>query len=119
MSRRVFVPEANNRYDLTRAEVFGEISTLLTKNLSPFDPNAPQILEAAFELNKFDPRVDYLCFTGRNTTLGIALAVALGKYKTVRVLLFDARSSVYREVVYTAGKPNGVHDEYLVEQDKI
>ena len=96
MSRtRVFTPEPTDRYDLTEAQVFGEVVPLL-KSAAPFSPEGIMLdFNAAFEDQQFNPAVDFICLTGKSLAVALLLSAALLRYDKIKVLMFDAPTSKY------------------------
>lgn len=96
--RRIFIPEPNTRYNyLQDMESWGEVKYLRSGRWSPFDPDVGVNMRKAFELGYFDASEDLLCMTGNVLVVSMALAVACSLYPTVRILMFDARTSNYSE----------------------
>ena len=103
---RVFLAEPNGRYDLTAAREFGDIVYLSDQSMNPFDTaTVVDKLETALIQAGFKPDEDYICMTGQSLTVAMLLAVAAATYPMVRLLMFDARGSNYRERVFSAGDP--------------
>lgn len=97
---KVFLVEPNNRYPLDALEPYGELVYTSPKPMNPFDVKCclHQIRKG---LENFDPAEDYICLTGRVQTVAFFLAVAHKQFGTVKVLMFDAKTSNYRERIIT------------------
>jgi len=94
---KVFLPQPNERFDVSGAKKFGEVVHLLDF-ANPFNTTSvAEKLVESLEENNFNPEKDYLCMTGSPLVLAILLAVAFEKYGTIRMLMFDAKESNYRE----------------------
>jgi len=97
---KVFLAEPNNRYDLRSVEAYGEIKYISTNSLNPF--NTEDCLKIfAIGLLEFDPTEDYICMTGNLQIVALMMMIAYNKFKIFRVLIFDARTSNYKERVIT------------------
>ena len=96
----VYLAEPNPRYDLSALQPYGEIKTVSDRPLNPFDITTC-FEELSSGLRNFDPTEDYICLTGRVQTVAYLLAIAHNKYPIIRVLLFDATTSNYRERIFT------------------
>lgn len=99
---RVFLAERNTRYDVSQAEQYGTIEYLLSDSCNPFNTiGMVQRLEAALKEKEFDAKEDFLCMTGNALTVAILLSVILQHNPIVKLLLFDARLSLYRERIFS------------------
>jgi hypothetical protein len=97
---RVFIPEANPRYDVTPAKKFGDVFPILASCLSVFNlVEAYAQIERGLIAEQFNPATDYICLSGNPPILAVFTSVAsrLGKGTPLNVLVFDARSSGYRK----------------------
>ena len=97
---RTFLVEPNKRYPLDALEPYGELVYASPRPMNPFDVHncLTQIRKG---LKDFDPMDDYICLTGRVQTVAFFLAAAHEKFGTIRVLMFDAVNSNYRERIVT------------------
>jgi hypothetical protein len=107
-SRRVFILEKNNRYNISSANKFGEIiyiNTFSCEKFNVFSPNkAIKIIRDKLNELHFDHRNDIICLTGNSTLLALFLSVAFlylenncfdGSYE-LKILIFDAKTSNYK-----------------------
>jgi len=96
---RVFIAEPSERYDLKPAEEYGEITFLSTHGFNPFDTEfVIEKITAALETAEYNPKEDFICLTGQSLLISMFLGVVAALYDDpIRILLFDARKSVYRE----------------------
>jgi hypothetical protein len=99
MNSRVFFI-SSNRFDVSAAEKFGEITYLFDNPPSPFALDK-LISELLFELQRcdFDPNVDFIAMTGPTIQLVSLFVAVVNRYGRVRSLIFDARMDGYRERV--------------------
>lgn len=92
----VFLTEPNTRYDLKALESYGPIKLLSKNHLNPFNTNlCLEILKEG--LKDFDSTEDYLCMTGNLLSVSMMMMIAYSMFDTFRVLVFDARTSNYKE----------------------
>ena len=97
---RVIVPEPNDRYDFTKAMNYGKIVYLMDQAQNPFrDALMEEYLRLLSEI-EFDAEQDIVCMTGQNLVIAQLLAAVFQKYRSVRVLMFDARVADYRLKVF-------------------
>lgn len=98
---RVFLVEPNNRYDLRAAESFGRLVYVVDK-LNPYNTtdSAQQLLDG-LKANNFNPQEDFLCLTGHTLPVAFLLSMASELYGSVRLLMFESRTSTYRERVWS------------------
>lgn len=111
MTRRVFVVQKQHRFDeqkgelvpkfdLTSAEVFGEVVYLLSPTASPFNPE-PIIAELAEKLADFGDQ-DSLLLVGNPCLIGWATAIAADNNDGfVRMLQWSGRERAYIAVEAT------------------
>lgn len=95
---RVILVEPNPRYDLTAAEEFGDIVYLSKTIMTPF--NTADLIRTVKErlvAMDYDPETDYVCMTGYSLTVAMFLAVAVRMFGEVKIVMFDARNSTYKE----------------------
>jgi len=105
MKPRVFLIE-RCQYDLAQAEEYGQVVYLTERRFNPFDANAELRIADMLATLGFDPSVDLICLTGKVINVAILVGVATAKYGEIRLLMFDATSSAYRERIF-----NGAHHE--------
>ena len=93
---RVFLVEPNDKYDLSTAKEFGDITVLVSKRLNPLNLTevGERIAHALIDAS-FDKERDYICLTGQAITSAMFLTVASELYDSFKVLLFDARMNQY------------------------
>ena len=97
---RVFIVVRNSRFDVSSAKEFGSVEFIFDSDdaVSPFDlPDVIMSIEDELSERDFDPSVDYVALTGPTIMVATLYAVVMGRYGTVRTLLFDARKEGYRE----------------------
>ena len=93
---KVFLAEKNSKYNLSSANKFGKLVFLSEEQLNPF--NTAEIAALFITgLQQFNPKVDFVCLTGASSVICIFLAVAVKLYGSVKILMFDARETQYRE----------------------
>ena len=92
----IYLAEPNQRYDLTTLEDIGDIVYASAEPVNPFNTERA-MTTLRNGLKDFNPDEDMICLTGNMQTVSMLLAVACRKYDAIRVLLFDARSSNYKE----------------------
>lgn len=63
------------KFDVSAAEVFGELVYLLSAQAAPFSPD-PVIAELRTKLAKYNPEHDYLLLIGNPCLIGWTVAVA-------------------------------------------
>ncbi len=95
---KVYLVEPYTKFNLRTAEAFGELTYLSPNRLDPFDPGNA-VYHILVGLKNFNPEEDYLCITGNVVAVAYMVAVALEKFKTLNILVFDATNSNYRERV--------------------
>lgn len=96
MNRKVFLVVLSTKYVIDGATEFGKIHSLYNGHLNPFNvEECITILSHAFDRH-FNAENDFLCMTGQTLILSYALSVALCKYNTLNILLFDATTNRYR-----------------------
>lgn len=97
----VVLPD-HSHYSVAAAQEFGEIVYLSTRKLDPLNPAAcASLFRTRLEQIKFDPDNDFICLTGHQLTTALYLAVVTAIFPTVRLLMFDARTSSYCERVFS------------------
>ena len=98
MFGRVFLPEPNGRFDLSTAEIFGVIEYLSERRLDPFNTDTTvDFFKSRLQEVNFDPEIDFICMTGNSLILALMLSVVVSSYYSVKLLMFDAKNSAYRE----------------------
>ncbi len=96
---RAFVAESSDRHDMRGVAEFGELLPLCgAREIHPMQLDS---LWAAFETrlreSGFDPDADFIVHTGHSILVSVLLCVAVHVWGSARVLVFDARTSRYRE----------------------
>lgn len=105
MTPRVVVAEASARYNLSAAESYGEIVYLSDRVINPFDTGAMiSLYRSRMECMEFDPKSDFICATGYALKIACLLAVAARRHGDVKVLMFHAATSSYRERIMAFGE---------------
>ena len=95
---RVFLAEPNGRFDLSSAESFGVIEYLSSRRLDPFNTDTTvDFIKNRLQEVDFDLEVDFICMTGNSLILALMLSTAISSYYSVKLLMFDAKNSAYRE----------------------
>jgi len=95
---RIFLAEPNPRYDLKILEAHGPIKYVSINTINPFNiESCLTIMQQG--LKTFDPATDYICMTGNLQTVAFMVMIAYSLFDTFRVLVFDARTSNYKERV--------------------
>lgn len=98
---RVFIPVANNRFDIEQAKVFGDIVYLSKVHIPPFlIERTSDAMLAGIKREKFDPDNDFLALTGNSITLALCLATFAVQFPKIKILLFDATTSMYCPKIY-------------------
>lgn len=98
---RVFVPEDCPRFNFKPAAQFGQVQFLIRGDFSGLNlTDMASALQGALRSAKFDPAVDYVCLSGNVNMVAVLMAVASQWSAEVRVLVFDAGASRYRERSY-------------------
>jgi hypothetical protein len=93
---KIYLVEPNTRYDLTALQAYGTVVFISNMQINPFDVNAA-MLTIERGLDSFDPTEDYICLTGNLQSVALMMMVVYSLHKTFKVLMFDARTSNYRE----------------------
>ena len=95
MKPRVFVVQPQAKYNITRAEKFGEI-TYVCHSIQPLNVT-DSIARITKQLNQhgFNPHSDYILMTGQLLAVSYLLAVAAKISQAVRILIYDAKSENY------------------------
>lgn len=102
---RVFLAEPNRRFVLTDAQKFGKIEYLSDDQLNPFSiSKTMELLNDGFSSKNFDPENDFLCMTGNTLILSYTLSIAATRFKSMKLLMFDSRTSCYCERMYQSPK---------------
>lgn len=116
---QVIVPEASTRYNTDPAREYGELAYLTDRRVDPMNPEGVVSLFRSRLMDlHFDPEEDFICLTGHQLVTALFLAVAVSDYGAVRVLMFDARTSKYRErVLDTTHEDEPHHYNATAEQD--
>ena len=96
----VFLAEPNTRYDLSSLSGFGPVVSLSDTALNPFSVNET-LIKLSKGLIKMDPSEDYLCLTGNLLSVSLMMMIAYSKFSSFKILVFDARTSNYRERLVT------------------
>lgn len=92
---KIYLVEPNSRYDLAALEPYGKV-VYISEQINPF--NVEESLKIITDgLKNFDPTEDYICMTGNLQTVAFMMMIIYNKFKTFRILMFDARTSNYRE----------------------
>ena len=97
---RVFLSEPNRKYDLTALKAYGPIEHVVQGHINPFNVQET-ILKLEEGFKKFNSTEDFLCLTGNLLSVSLTLMVAYSLFDSFRVLVFDARTSNYRERIVT------------------
>lgn len=95
---KVFLVEPNQRYDLSALNDYGPIEYVSKRYMNPFDINNT-LAKIKEGLKRFNPTEDYLCLTGNLLSISMMMMIAYSKFKVFKILVFDARTSNYRERV--------------------
>jgi hypothetical protein len=95
---RVFIPQKVDKYDVSKAEEYGELIPLLEDSLSPF--NIMEMIYKfinAFRTFDFNPEKDFVCMTGNSLVLcWLSIALVL-EFQKVKILIYDSRLENYYE----------------------
>lgn len=95
---KVFLAAKNSRFDLAALEPYGEIQYFIN-SLNPFDTErCQQVFKDGLGSN-FEPTEDYICTTGNLLLVSMLMMMAYAEFDTFKILIFDARTSNYRERV--------------------
>ena len=103
---RAFVLTADDRFNTTRAEEFGERVYLLPYRITPFNTgDVVSQIRAGVERLQFDPAIDYVCVTGHIISVSIMMAY-IGSIapQGFQVLIFDSRTMSYQVRRLNLGK---------------
>lgn len=100
---KVFIPEPNRRFDMRRANSFGDL-TYMCHQLDPLNVDETiASLQEALDREQFDPDTDFLLMTGDQYIIALTLALMANRYRQVKTLMFNAKTAHYVEkVVYFA-----------------
>jgi len=97
---RIFLAEKNSKFDLAPARKFGQIVFLSSTPMNPFNTgDLVNLFKAGLHKEHFNRDTDYICLTGVFSIICIFLAVAIKLHGSVKVLMFDAKETEYRERV--------------------
>lgn len=95
---RVFLVEPNDRYDLSALDTFGSVAYVCASPINAFSTNnAVRIIKDSLQKQGFDPATDFICMTGHAIKVAVLLSVTASEYGPLRLLMFDATKSNYRE----------------------
>ncbi len=98
-SPRVFFVVESLRFDTSSAEKLGEKVFIFGErtNMDIFtDPNRfLKVAMVSLHRENYDPKKDYIALTGPAMLLALFLGQILFQYRTIKVLLFDARTGTY------------------------
>lgn len=94
---RAFFPTYNQRFDLSSAEKFGEVTFLVKSDIpSPFrTQELVERLETELSLLEFNPSVDYIGLTGSTIHVSLLTAAVAANHEVFNVLMFDAVEDRY------------------------
>ena len=97
MTARVFQVRESNRFDVTPAEEYGELSVLLkSSDCSPFNPDRfGRGLRDRLDQVEYDPNRDYIILSGDMLDLIFTIGFLKSEYEHVKVLIFNARDNAY------------------------
>lgn len=102
MARRVIMVQQDPRYDLSSLEPFGVVEYLLPRRvfITEVQTNL-ETLQRAMEQITFDPELDLVCMTGPFVLVGMMMWIIGRKYKSIKVLIFNAPADGYVERAFT------------------
>lgn len=93
------------KYDVSEAQIFGELQFLLSASASPFSP-VPVIAELSQKLKDYDGAKDYLLLVGNPCLIGWAVALAAkASGGRVNLLQWSGRENRYLPI-----RAQGLHD---------
>ena len=92
----VYLAERNTKFDLSALDSYGDKVYIADGQLNPFNTDVC-IRDLQTGLKDFDPMSDYICMTGNILVVSLMMMVAYSMFPVFKVLLFEARSSNYRE----------------------
>lgn len=96
MLPRTFLPVPNNRFNVDELSNFGPVQYLTTTHLSPFEGDEiMRNIRLGLKRNQYDPEKDYLVLTGNSVVLAYTMAVFVTEFPKFKMLIFDARNSLY------------------------
>jgi hypothetical protein len=99
---RVFLAETNRKFDMSAVHRHGTLTVVSKQTLTPFSPlEAAKAIAEGLKKENFNPTNDFLCLTGNSVIVSILLAVASSKFRDIKILMFDAKSSSYVERMYS------------------
>lgn len=104
MIPRVFFPIQSGQYNTQRATEYGErVFLIKTDDMSPFNTEVyGKIYRKELAQQQFNPDEDFIVLTGPLNFVALLFGIALARYRTVKTLMFDARTSAYIERIVRA-----------------
>ena len=100
--RVFFFDDYLNKSKTSPALEFGEVKALFkhgSDRPSSFDPALADVIKEELICNNFDPSVDFIAVSGLLVNTSILVAVTVAEFKTVSLLLFDARLGKYQKTI--------------------
>jgi len=95
---KVFIAEPNKRFSFDDAAKFGTITYISDIALNPFQPELVLFqMHSGLNSNKYNPEQDFICMTGNSLILSFMLVTVAQITDSMKLLMFDSRSSSYRE----------------------
>jgi len=105
MLQRVILAEPAPKFDLSKAETYGELVYLSRNKINPFNIDGLiGLLKHRLKEIGFDPNKDYVCLTGSNLAVPVLIGVLASEYETFKLLMFHAGSSEYVVRVFDFGQ---------------
>lgn len=110
MEPRVFILQAQKRYDISAVKFYSKklVYILREEHISPFDTYGYiDLIKHRLKEEKFNPRADFICLTGGSILLSIFLATLTRYYiyeNQFKVLIFDARNNKYKLRILSLGE---------------
>lgn len=95
---RAFIVEPVERFDLSSAATFGEITPLAEiRQVHPMDfDGAWSRYMAQLVALKFDPERDFIVHTGHSVLIMVLAVAVVSRWGSAKVLVFDSKSDRYR-----------------------
>ena len=110
MEARVFILQAQKRYDISAVKYYSKnlVYILKEEHISPFDTYGYiDLITHRLKEENFNPRKDFICLTGGSILLSIFLATLTRHFvyeSQFKVLIFDARNNKYKLRILDLGE---------------
>lgn len=100
MEPRVFAVQAQEKFDISKAAAYGEI-TYLCHDLNALDTkdSVRRITARLTDMN-YNPHKDFILMTGKLLECSFLLAIAAKLSQAVRILVYEAKTSDYTPRIF-------------------